>query len=95
MIRLFPPRIQSKIPQRLNAGEHKIQLDFIDDQSIKQSTVWLDQEKIGWSGTKTSWTLPIQLTSGSHFIKVDVEDNQGLVTRSFYPILVPQTSTSF
>ena len=87
---LSPPRVNSKISQRLSPGEHHISLELIDDREIRQTTVWLDREKIAWRSARARWRLPITLTPGIHHLKVIVEDDQELVTRRLYPIWVPE-----
>ena len=87
-VRLSPPRLTAQIPQKLSEGEQMIPLILSDDGHIHQSVVWLDKDKIGWRGERDRWEVPLKLTSGSHTLRVDVEDDQHLITRAYFPIYV-------
>jgi hypothetical protein len=88
--KIYHPKIVGDLPLKTTVGILPLKIDFQDDGSIKESTIWLDGEKVGWQTDKSKLRMKLELDSGSHELLIQVKDNQELITNRRYHLWVEE-----
>ena len=84
---LSPPSIDLNVPVETVVGQQTLELSFKDDGLLKEGVVWMDGEKIAWTSSPKTWSVPLQLDAGVHEILVEATDDSGLSTTRRFRVL--------
>ena len=85
-----PPQIGVKLPLLVATGPLSIKVELSDDRALRRVTAWLDDEKIAYAAPnkpKAELPLRLDLSSGQHRFTVEVEDDDGILTRRVWRLL--------
>lgn len=85
-----PPQISAKLPILVDAGPLALKVELSDDRALRRVTAWLDEDKIAYAApSKPRAELPLRLdlSPGQHRLTVEVEDDDGILTRRVWQVL--------